>query len=379
MGRHLKIKIISFALSRNRQGADLSELLSQRGHGVTLYELDETPSAGTGQKSYGRIAIRSDILRLDKSNRTVPVVLGAFRRALFLKRALWGRGDIVIAINYPSLRVAALIARLNHGKLIYYPLEFVEDGRPQKRERRSCDRFCDMILDVELNRLALLTKNLKRQIPSFVVPNAPRKGIPTDPRGRLMEYLTDKYGFDLTEKLVLYHGVYHPHACLENIIPGTAAWPNQARLVLMITGKIPERLNRLISRSHEKVVLIPPVKHEELFEWVRDAAIGLLPYEDEISSNVKYCSPQKMFDFLACGVPFIGSKRPLIEEIMEKSKAGVCLDMTNGAEMASMVTSMLDQPARLKEMSRNARKAYEEYYNYDNLIKSALDYMEEHF
>ena len=379
MGKHLKIKIISFAWSRNRQGADLSELLSERGHIVTLYELDERPGTGTGQKSYSRIAIRSDILRLDESNRTVPFVLGAFRRALFLKHALWGRCDVVIAINYPILRVAAIIARMNRGKLVYYPLEFVEDARTRKRERRSCDRSCDMILGVEPNRLAILTQNLKRHVPSFVVPNAPRKGIPTEPRGRLIEYLREKYGFDLTERLVLFHGVYHKHARLESLISGTHDWPNHVRLALMMTGKTPEVFNRLVRRFHEKVVLIPPVKHEELFEWVRDATIGLLPYEDDISLNVKYCSPQKMFDFLACGVPFIGSKRPLIEEIIEKSKAGVCIDMTSGADIARAIKSMLAQPAWLEEMSKNARKAYEEYFNYDNLIESALNYTEEHF
>lgn len=374
-----RIKILSFSYARNRQGADLAELLGDRGHIVTLYELDETPSTGTDQKSYSRIAIRSDVLRLDKSTRNVPFVLGAFRRALFLKRALWGRCDGVVAINYPILSVATIIARLNRGKLVYYPLEFVEDARTQKRERRNCDRFCDMILGVEPNRLAILTTNFKRHVSSFVVPNAPRSGIPTEPRGRLVEYLTKEYGFALTDRLVLYHGVYHKHACIESIISGTNDWPNHVRLVLMITGKIPETFKKLILRFREKVALVPPVKHEELFEWVRDATIGLLPYEDDTSLNVKYCSPQKMFDFLACGIPFIGSKRPLIEEIAEKSKAGVCIDMTSSAEIACAIKSMLAQPNRLQDMSKNARKAYEGCYNYDTLLMPAIEYMEERF
>gem|GEM_PF-4931026 len=378
MARKLRVKVLSFAYARNRQAADFSELLSDRGHIVALYELDEVPNTGTRQKSYDRIAIRSDLLRLDKSNRNIPFVLGAFRRALFLKHALRGKCDVVVAINYPILSVAATIARLNRGKLVYYPLELVEDAGMQKREGWMCDRFCDMIIGVEPNRLTILTEKLNQHISSFVVPNAPRTGIPTEPGGRLIDYLRRERGFSLTDRIVLYHGVHHKFACLENIVSHTRDWPTHVRLVLMITGKIAEPFKRLIHEFRDKVALVPPVKHEELFEWVRDASIGLLPYEDDVSLNVKYCSPQKMFDFLACAVPFIGSKRPLIQEIAEKSRGGVCIDMTSDADIACAITSMLSRPAVLKELSQNARNAYEVLYNYDALMMPVIEYIEEY-
>lgn len=375
----MRIKIISFAFARNRQGADLAEILSDKGYLVTLYELDETPGTGRGRINYSRIAIPNDILSLDQSNRNIPFALGIYRRVMFLKHALFGRCDVLIAINYESLSIAAIIASLHRSKLVYYPLELVGVVATQKREARYCDRFCDMIIGVEANRLAILKSNLKRDVPSFVVPNAPRRMISTEPRGMLIEYLTKKHDFRQTESVIIYHGVYHKHACLESIVGGIHDWPSHVRLVLMLTGKIPESFKKMIQTLQEKVVFVPPVKHEVLFEWLRDASIGLLPYEDDISLNVRYCSPQKMFDLLACGVPFIGSKRPLIEEVAANSKAGVCIDMTSGAEIAAAIKSLLAQPASLAVMSQNAKKAYEQCYNYDTLVMSAVEHMAARF
>lgn len=372
----MRIKVLSFAYARNRQGADLSALLAERGHLVTLYELDQKTAAAETHSSFRRVTIPSEVFLLDKAARAVPFVLGAYRRVMFCLYAFSGGCDVVVAINYPVLCVAALIAQLKLAKLVYYPLELAPGAKMQQRELRLCDRFCDMILGVEENRLAMLTGKLAEQIPNFVVLNAPRKGIPVEPRGKLVEYLHLQHAQNPAPKLVLYHGVYHKHSCLEELIKWTPDWPKGVWLILMIAGEIPAAVDALVLEYGERVKVVPPVQHDELFAWVRDATLGLLPYEEVDSLNVNYCSPQKMFDLLACGVPFIGSKRPLIEEVAEQTKAGICIDMANGSEVARSVASLVSRPETLEDLSKNARMAYELHYNYDSLVEPALRCLE---
>ncbi len=142
-----------------------------------------------------------------------------------------------------------------------------------------------------------------------------------------------------------------------------------------MTSIVPGPLRDLVYRFRDKVYMVPPVPHSELSAWIKDADIGLLPYEND-DPNVAFCAPQKLFDYLACGVPFIGSGRPLIIDVAKRFNAGVVLNMLSHEEVAMSVNTLLDDTVALKKLSKNARHAYETEYNYDRLIAPFLDYVD---
>jgi len=370
----LEIKIINWYLPRARQGSNLAGVLADQGHSVTLYQMNDhqNPQAATKYKS-----VCIDIPRFLKGRSPfsqIPFVKGGLRRVQFLLKPLKGPCDVVIAMGYEVLSTASLIAkRLHRALLVYYPLECNDDQAVRRREQELCTKHVDIMINVEENRLALLKTAIKRDIHSFIVPNAPRKGIGVEPRGQLKAFLLQKYGIGSDARLVLFSGVYHPYANLEQLVSWSAKWDNRVFLVLILTGPIPEPFKSLININSDRVKIVPSVSPENLYEFIRDADIGLLPYEDDRSENVKFCSPQKMFDYLACGVPFVGSQRPIIQAVAESTCGGVCVNMKNEEQLYNVIHELCFNPVSLRTLSENGRKAYVEYWNYDQLVSPVIE------
>lgn len=367
------IVILCFAPLRNRQGADLASLLTEAGHCVSLYQLDDGTSPPAEDEARAVPLGLPALLRPGGALSRVRGLQGLWRRLQFTCRPWHDRCEVVVAINPYVLAPAALLARHHRAKLVYYTLELCPTARARNRERALCARHADMIWSVESNRLALLTDGLSRPVPGFVVYNTPRAGLGTEPRGRLREYLRASCGVTDEQRLVVYCGSHQRYSCLESLVAGSADWHPRLRLVLMLTGEIGGGLASLIREHTPRVCVVPPVPHAELFSWLRDADLGLLPYEDEGDTNVRYCSPQKMFDYLACGVPFVGSPRPLIEEVVRTTAAGVCVSMSDPEAVRQALDALVGEAGALARMSANARAAYERQYNYDALVAPALE------
>ena len=133
----------------------------------------------------------------------------------------------------------------------------------------------------------------------------------------------------------------------------------------MIWGSYPDTLCDAVRASQNRAIIVPPVGTGDLYEWIADADIGLLPYEDEDDINVRYCAPQKLFDYVACGIPFIGSRCPSIEAVAEEFGCGLCIDMTDGAALAAAVQDLWSNGTLRSVMAARARKAHVEKYHYD--------------
>jgi glycosyltransferase involved in cell wall biosynthesis len=140
----------------------------------------------------------------------------------------------------------------------------------------------------------------------------------------------------------------------------------------MLTGHYPEELRQVVLASHGRAIIVPAVSIGDLYSWIGDADIGLLPYEDEIDPNVRFCAPQKLFDYLACGVPFIGSRRPSIAAVAAEVGCGVCIDMTDGAALAAAVTRLAGNAVLRVDMAAMAQKAHIDKYHYNGFIAPIL-------
>ena len=365
------VAIVAFAPLRNRQGADLAAALSAVGVRVTLYQYGSRALCD-GAAGYETISLTpAGLASIPPALARTPF-LGSVRAAVLLCHILRQRPNVIVAINLTALRIVSLVCKLMKPRLIYYQLECITNGKQMRREKRLCDRFCDVIVAVEPNRADFLTSRLNRVIPTFVIPNTPRNNTVSRRAGKLRHYLQSTCGLSDCRKIVLYSGSYQTYSNLEQLVCQSQCWREPIVFVLMLTDAVPQRLRRSLALSNGRAVLVPPVDHSELYEWVSDADLGLLPYEDDTDPNVNYCSPQKLFDYLACGIPFVGSKRPLIEQIAAFANCGTCVDMKDSAQVAKAIDGMLADPRRLRQRSRDARMCYEVYFNYDRCAKPLI-------
>lgn len=365
----VRIGIIGFAPEHNRQSFDLASVLADHGHEVCLLQLSDVTSTT-------RASEHLRIQKISVRQTGVPRFNGFMLLLAFYARALRNDCEIIVGVNLAGLRVACGVSRIKNTRVLYYALELVTDRWQMVRERQLClSRCCTGIVCPEENRIRILRERFSRNLEEFLVPNVPRSGIGVPSKGRLRAYLSRECEFYRPgSKIILFHGTYQRYSHLESIIRSTGVWPGDCMCVLMLTSNIPAGVKKLVGRYLHRVCLVPAVPHSELYEWIVDADIGLLPYEDDGDDNVRFCSPQKLFDYAVCGVPVIGSRRPVIAKVVEECNTGVLVDFLNERELALAIEEILKGDNR-RVMGLKNRRCYEQTYNYDNMIAPLLDYL----
>jgi glycosyltransferase involved in cell wall biosynthesis len=93
--------------------------------------------------------------------------------------------------------------------------------------------------------------------------------------------------------------------------------------------------------------------------------ILLMPYERQIEgssggNSADFCSPMKMFEYMACGRAIISSNLPVIREVLTESRAVLCPPEDEDA-WSSALEALLDDPARREALATKAREAVLEY------------------
>jgi glycosyltransferase involved in cell wall biosynthesis len=75
--------------------------------------------------------------------------------------------------------------------------------------------------------------------------------------------------------------------------------------------------------------------------------------------------PNKMFEYMAAGLPVIASDFPLWREIVDGAGCGVLVDPLHPDAIAEAMQWILDYPDKAEVMGRRGRKAVEETYNWE--------------
>ena len=75
--------------------------------------------------------------------------------------------------------------------------------------------------------------------------------------------------------------------------------------------------------------------------------------------------PNKIFEYMASGLPVIGSKFPLWEEIITKNDAGICVNPLNPDEISDAINFLIANPDKAKQMGENGKRMVIEKYNWD--------------
>jgi glycosyltransferase involved in cell wall biosynthesis len=366
-----KILIISYAPERNRQGFDLASICSENANSVTLFQLSD-------RNEFEQISKTLDIRRISYINSKI-ILKGKGLLTLakaFLNTIRMSSPKIVVGINLYGLIVASLLGRLRNTKVIYYCLE-IPEGIYKNIERWLIQHCCDAVVGVEENRLQVLIDSSRNTIPTFVIPNTPRRGIALPLKGQLRKYLTEKYQISPNRKIVLLHGSYQSYLGIELILDTIKSWNPEAIFVLMLTDEVPQHIITKIKENNDKAFLVPPANHIDLYNWIVDADIGLLPYESCQSIAVRFCSPQKLFDYMACGVPILGSKRPIIQKVLNTYHAGSTIDFTNHYAISDGINEMLSLSTEsLLLMRQQARECYEREFNYDEQARELIAFID---
>jgi len=147
---------------------------------------------------------------------------------------------------------------------------------------------------------------------------------------------------------------------------------------LVVAGDGDERANveRLIAERglQSCVDLLGWREHESLPELYAKSDVGLLPFLP--GRHVKITLANKLFDYMAAGLPIVASDLRPMRRVLEETKAGVLFTPGDSASLASTVVDLLRDGATRRRLAQNGRRAAAEKYNWREDEKRFLEIFE---
>ncbi|TKD70980.1 glycosyltransferase family 4 protein [Pseudalkalibacillus hwajinpoensis] len=151
----------------------------------------------------------------------------------------------------------------------------------------------------------------------------------------------------------------------------------QARLLFLgsfESDAFKEEVYNLIAEKgiEENVTFISRVPYEQISSYVDRSSIGILPYLPY--PNHLVALPNKLFEYMAASNAIIASHFPHYKKVIENSRGGLVIDPEDSADIAAKITQLLNQPNETAELGENARKAFENKYNWSCEEKKLLEF-----
>lgn len=271
--------------------------------------------------------------------------------------------DVYHAHDLNTLPVAAAIARRTKGRLVYDSHELYTEMSTMKRVERftwrrvehALIRRPDAVVTVCESIAGELAERYRIPLPLTLLNCPPASMRPASQETNLLR--REAGLLDDPRKILLYQGGFVPNRGLAQLVSASRYLEN-AVVVMMGWGRIEHELREQISVEGlaDRVIIVPPVAQEELLSFTTGADVGVIPYE-AIGLNNYYTTPNKLFEYIAVGLPIIGSRFPELRRFLEGYDLGRTFDAHDPYDIAYAANAILGDDSVRERMAANARKA----------------------
>ncbi|MFZ4540623.1 MAG: glycosyltransferase [Rickettsiales bacterium] len=364
-----RIVIFNYDRVIDRRAILQCNTLIANGHAVTLYALTDASSVRdlAYVKRIGIASCGSQVMPLALRVRHALQVRfpGLFRCALPVLRWMYwtftgsdpsslylalyketletvGAADLYIAHDLPMLPVALEAKRRYGGRVLFDSHELFAEQEFSQMERRMWRRLeghiigaADGIITVNPSIARLFEERYAvRKV--GVVHNAELVADTPPLKGRLFH---ERLGLPATAQVLLYQGMYSYHRNLDGLVRAMQFVRDEnIRLVLLGSGPAEKMLQCLAQQLGlaKRVHLVEAVPQAELLAYTASADVGVIPYRD-ICLNYRYCTPNKLFEFIAAGLPMVATDLPEITRLVNDHKLGFTGDTERPEALAALI------------------------------------------
>jgi len=171
--------------------------------------------------------------------------------------------------------------------------------------------------------------------------------------------LRERLGLPATTRIALYQGNLQGDRALDVLVRAARYLPDNIAVVLIGNGPSQAALAALIAHEGvgERVRLVPAAPYSELLAWTASADLGLIIYPPNSSPNVRYCLPNKLFEYLMAGLPVLDSPLDAVNDILETYGVGASVGTLDPEVVGRTIGQLLGDTQRLAEMRQRALAA----------------------
>jgi len=345
--------------------------LAEAQHRVTLYALaSDTGSGAIGDRYHG-VEIRRllrpalSLLKGGRLTRTVRIPLRVALLFLFnlevIALCLFRRSDVYHCHDAYPLLAAWVLKRLHGSRLLYDAHELFASRNVESRfgailnrlatvYERMFIRAADRVVTVSQG----VAEELKRRYrlgDVAVILNCPyrvgKRGMQRHERQPRTPEMTQH------RRKLIYVGRITFNRGLKELVYALSYLPDQYFLVMIgpqhagYTAELHETVRGL--RLESRVYILPPVRFEEVTEYLHGAYLSFVPIED-VCLSYRYCLPNKLFESLHAGVPVLTSNLPEMRAVVERYGCGAVIERLDGEAIAELVLEIAGDEERYGKM-----------------------------
>ena len=326
--------------------------LTEAGHDVTLYVAD-----GRGDDSINGVRI-VDVGQ--PSSRAGRALLTTTR---MWWRALRSRPDI-LHFHDPELIPGGIVARLGGSRVVY---DIHEYYFAHLRETAALPRAASALLaavygllercaSLCLNACIVVSPHMQRVLPL-------RRSVVVENRVRLEEFHCGSLPSAARPAMVCYVGVLSEVRRVDSMVAAAA----MAGARIALAGKwYPQSYREQVARvpgwkAVEEAGQIDRVEMQQLFDRSRAGLLIVDLAGDEVHS-----SSNKLFEYMAAGLPVIASDLHFAREVIERHRCGLLVSPpTDPQALAAAIGWILAHPEEADRMGQAGRRAVEDEYSWN--------------
>jgi glycosyltransferase involved in cell wall biosynthesis len=312
-------------------------------------------------KIQARMLLQRTAVSLIMAWREVLKTFGSWRRLSYDTWLVYLRGaarlfglnaDVMVASRPEAALWACLVAKLKGMRFVYFPFELYGEQivRPNPLvawlERVMLRHFVDAVLTQNDCRARVLKEERGARTDPLIVHNYK----PIRPERREGGRLRARHGIGQDKRIVLYEGVIVDGRWLEFVAQAAMHLPDDVVMVMMGQEKLKWRTvhaqDTKAPIAAGRLILAPPVPHDELLDYVADADVGVIIYDDSVRNNV-FCEPGKLSDYISVGVPVVAPNFPTIGPVVQDYGLGLCFEGHSPEAIAATLTRVLDRPKQV--------------------------------
>jgi glycosyltransferase involved in cell wall biosynthesis len=237
--------------------------------------------------------------------------------------------------------------------IIYDAHDFYSDVIPTwlgKRLEAWCIRKAAAVVTVSKGVKKLIQREFGSK--ALVVRNCHDARLEKTPSKNLREALnlpSDAF-------LLVTVGQAKPGLAAAEAMEALATLPEKVHLALI--GKNTSTYQEIVQRYElrSRVHLVPPVKQDEVVQFIQSADVALILYYP-FSSNYINCLPNGFFQSFSAGLPLLYPELPEIKKLAEQHSLGLPIDPRSPESIRMAVMSMLNDDRSLAKHKANSLAA----------------------
>ena len=129
-------------------------------------------------------------------------------------------------------------------------------------------------------------------------------------------------------------------------------------------------------KSHGNMLYLGRIPYDEMPGYMAAADVGLCIYEPIDFYKEFFFSPLKLYDYMACGLPVIGTGVGQIKDVFEQVGNGLLTD-NSIKDLIEKILFLKRNRQQAGDMGRKGRQAVEEVYNWARIAEKSERFMEQ--